>query len=533
MVASARSFHVRIVAVAIALLIVLVAVAAVEANTRTVPGDYPTVQAAVDAINAQSAILDTLLVSAHFEPSPLQIHYCDLTVIGVADPFGTLPTLPRTFLIEGNFVMRNLHILGPIEHWGETEFRGCEIDSGVTSVGQGNGPGLLRFVDCTLKGNPPLNLIHYVTVDSCQIFGRIIVDYPNDGGLNMTHTTMMGPGAYAIALDTSNGCDVEDNVIRGFDNGFSAAIDDGALIVRDNLIEDCPGVALHAHSPSSGYADFSGNRILACGVGIAIDEGLVSLTGNVILGSTLDGIRYNGDGTVEHNVVGRSGGTGIVVTSNSPYHEDYGVRNNTSFSNGGSGFAIGETSPNVLVHLERNVSNGNHAYGLLVDAGAQLPELSCNDWFANDAGSVSGTSLGATDLEVDPRFCDAAHDVVYLQANSPLIDAAGCGQIGALGLGCAAVGGVHNLAAGEFALERVSPNPGAGPTAIQFTLPRTARVAVVVFDLQGRRVAALANGALEAGTHVVRWTGRALPGTYLAAFEFPGGRQVRRFVRLR
>jgi hypothetical protein len=33
-------------------------------------------------------------------------------------------------------------------------------------------------------------------------------------------------------------------------------------------------------------------------------------------------------------------------------------------------------------------------------------------------------------------FCDVAHDNAYLAANSPLLDAPGCGLIGALGQGC-------------------------------------------------------------------------------------------------
>ncbi len=417
--------------------LILFMVTSVYAATVTVPGDFPTVQAVVDAINDHSQVIDTVMVSAHSEPSPLSIQWCALTVIGVPDSFGVLPTLPRMFAVEGDFNFRNLHVLGPIVHWGDTEFRGCEIDSGVTSVGAGNGPGHLRFVDCTLRGNPALSLIHYVEVESCRVFGPIIVSYESDAGLTMTNSTMTGPGSVAIALNTSAGCYVADNIIRGFDNGFSAAIQDGQLTVRNNLIEDCPGLALHAHSPSAGSAEFSGNQVLACGVGIAISDGPVTVKNNLILGSTLDGIQIGGEGgEVEGNVVGRSGGSGIVISTRSDY---YGVtvQNNTSFGNGGSGFEVHESRLDGAIRIQRNIAYGNDGYGLIVGAQSRIPSLSCNDWFANVSGAVSGMSPSPQDLFVDPLFCDVDNDSVSLTAKSPLLDAPECGLIGARGLGCA------------------------------------------------------------------------------------------------
>ena len=62
--------------------------------------------------------------------------------------------------------------------------------------------------------------------------------------------------------------------------------------------------------------------------------------------------------------------------------------------------------------------------------------LGCNDWFGNVAGAVSGADPGATDLALDPLFCDVTQGDVHLSALSPLLNAAGCGQIGALGQGC-------------------------------------------------------------------------------------------------
>ena len=85
-------------------------------------------------------------------------------------------------------------------------------------------------------------------------------------------------------------------------------------------------------------------------------------------------------------------------------------------------------------------------------------------------------------------------------------------------------------------LAPVVPNPAHGPTRLSFTLPRSAAVALEVFDTQGRRVGVLARGELGAGEHEVTWqapAARARPATFFARFRFPGGQQVRRFVVVR
>ena len=72
------------------------------------------------------------------------------------------------------------------------------------------------------------------------------------------------------------------------------------------------------------------------------------------------------------------------------------------------------------------------------------------------------------------------------------------------------------------------------PVQISFTLPREATVEMDLYDLQGRRLASLAHGSLAAGAHVVEWSGRSMaPGMYLLDYRYPGGHQIRRFVRLR
>ncbi len=52
------------------------------------------------------------------------------------------------------------------------------------------------------------------------------------------------------------------------------------------------------------------------------------------------------------------------------------------------------------------------------------------------------------------------------------------------------------------------PNPLRASATVRFDLARAARLHLEVFDLSGRRVASLAQGAFEAGRYTARWNGR-------------------------
>ena len=83
----------------------------------------------------------------------------------------------------------------------------------------------------------------------------------------------------------------------------------------------------------------------------------------------------------------------------------------------------------------------------------------------------------------------------------------------------------HDVRATEsplaFALRQAEPTPFSRSTRIRFDLPKAAWVHLEVFDLQGRRVAMLADEFLPPGQHAREWNGaaavggRARPGVYL------------------
>jgi flagellar hook assembly protein FlgD len=73
-----------------------------------------------------------------------------------------------------------------------------------------------------------------------------------------------------------------------------------------------------------------------------------------------------------------------------------------------------------------------------------------------------------------------------------------------------------------------APNPTRGGTTVTFTLARTAKIRVAVYDFEGRLVRTLLDGSLEPGAHDIRWNGcdeagrRTAVGLYLLRFEGDG-----------
>lgn len=79
--------------------------------------------------------------------------------------------------------------------------------------------------------------------------------------------------------------------------------------------------------------------------------------------------------------------------------------------------------------------------------------------------------------------------------------------------------------ANDPVLDQNSPNPMNPRTVIHFSLPRTSRVALRVFDVHGRLVRTLLDENLAAGPQVVEWDGRDQTGTELHwALQGPSSR---------
>ncbi len=85
-------------------------------------------------------------------------------------------------------------------------------------------------------------------------------------------------------------------------------------------------------------------------------------------------------------------------------------------------------------------------------------------------------------------------------------------------------------------LEPVRPNPVGGRAELSFGLPRPGRVRLVVYDVQGRRVATLVDGFEPIGWMLVTWDGRdsagreVASGTYFVRLDSGGSARVGKLV---
>lgn len=96
--------------------------------------------------------------------------------------------------------------------------------------------------------------------------------------------------------------------------------------------------------------------------------------------------------------------------------------------------------------------------------------------------------------------------------------------------------GVPVAATTTLELAAAAPNPFSASTRLEFATSREGQVRVTVFDVTGRRVAALVDARLPAGRHATSWDGRvdgggtAPAGVYRCVLESPEGRRTRSLV---
>ena len=84
----------------------------------------------------------------------------------------------------------------------------------------------------------------------------------------------------------------------------------------------------------------------------------------------------------------------------------------------------------------------------------------------------------------------------------------------------------------------MSPNPVRTSAEVEFAIPGRGPVKLHVYDVSGRLVRTLVDGALDPGTHRVRWDGRteagavSATGVYFLRLETEQGISSRKVVRL-
>ena len=161
-----------------------------------------------------------------------------------------------------------------------------------------------------------------------------------------------------------------------------------------------------------------GNATLQKGGGVYVLQSVAQLEATVVAGNRA------------------VGGGGVSVESGELNLISCTVVGNVA--NGGGGVLYNQGTGRI----ERSIVAFNAGTPGMFCGGGQVT-TACTNVFGNGLDGICGSDLGGN-RSVDPGFCEfdpqrASFDV-RLQENSPMIDPAGCGLIGALGPGCGPTG---------------------------------------------------------------------------------------------
>lgn len=98
---------------------------------------------------------------------------------------------------------------------------------------------------------------------------------------------------------------------------------------------------------------------------------------------------------------------------------------------------------------------------------------------------------------------------------------------------CSALGDEPNFIPTDYVIEAF-PNPFNPVATIDFALPQTSDVRVVIHNLAGQEVAVLQNGPLSAGVHRVQWNAANMAsGTYFAVLRTPTAERLTKLLLLK
>lgn len=301
------------------------------------------------------------------------------------------------------------------------------------------------------------------------------------------------------------------------------------LSLTDVRIEDCvaaSGGGLHVHGPtlrtSLTRVTITGCEALASGGALFVANGAVQFT---VAGSTLAG-----------NSAGGSGGAVSVSYTDVRFDRTTIAANQAPL---GAALALWDGAD---VNLDRCLLALNEGGAAVLRDNASLVDPMCCDIALNPGGDWTGPLAGWVgvdgNISEDPQFCDPGSGDWSVADSSPCAADAACGGIGAWEADC---GPTPNEPGDDETPERLVrfaayPNPFNPETEIVFSLAAPGEVELVVYDLAGRAVRTLVDGARTAGNHRAVWrgdddSGRSAPsGVYLAVIRGDGRREALRLA---
>ncbi len=552
---------------------------AASALTVIVPDQYSTIQAAVNSGASTVLVREGVYPGSVTVASSVSIEaYTTTGPSGITPDFPWLQgdlTLPKpastaTIVVKGLRISGRVNVQSSIGPQIYCTFEGCRVDSGMVLGGTGV-ECHVRY--CTItRGGLQLGYVWRADLVGNTVVGGIQGGGTESGPSWIRGNFVIGPAATGIAVAdgdgdvrvrnnlvtectagiTSTDCEVILNEVTGCSgDAISVSAHSAWVAPRSNVVTRCGGrgIVVSALAPASGTFRVTGNQVTGTnGNGIEVAAHTVLLdnvvrypggngiiasatssvdttANNTVVGASTRGIDVYGAQTVRYNVVGRCGSDGIRVATVSGAAS---IANNTTYLNSGDGI---ELNAGTGTSVSRNIAHGNGNYGLR--STGISPALSCNDWYSNTLGATSGVSPGGSDQNLNPLFCDLPDDDVRLSASSPL-NGSPCGQIGALGLGCATATGVpvEGAPASHF---RAVPSPANGAVEFRFA-PTATETRLEVFDATG---ALRYRATIAARTERLRWeprddSGTSLPvGVYFARLHGAQGVEQARVVVLK
>jgi hypothetical protein len=156
-----------------------------------------------------------------------------------------------------------------------------------------------------------------------------------------------------------------------------------------------------------------------------------------------------------------------------------------------------------------------HAVRFPSDSGGLLPSFTVNHGYI--PVMMKAINAGYDVMAISAIWYVAASDGIFTTFSSPPFqDARKRPGFGIHFLIRTGLDSPEPPSSADLALLPNSPNPFSSSTTVRFSLPQRAGIRLDVYDLLGARVATLADGELEAGTHSARFDGSALPaGVYV------------------
>jgi len=372
-----------------------------------------------------------------------------------------------------------------------------------------------HFYDCDIVDNEApfaagVMLRGSATLDHCRVLRN-----RTTGGVSV-----MGGGILVVdsASPTIVDCEICDNECSG-DGAGIALMGEGTAAV----IEGC----LITGNTSTGLESRGGGIFVAA-------QATPEIRGCIVAGNHTSGPWSDGGGLY----VQYSG----VDLSDCTFHANWTDGN--GYLAGNVGIETSDFIPLSVTITHSIMAFSPDGRGVFCTGNGNAPEISCCDVYGN-AGGDGLCGVGTGNFSLNPLLCDPAAGNYHVAATSPCApgnhpdgpNACDGLLIGARRAGCTS-GLEDPILPGSVRLLGSRPNPFRDRALITFSMSRAMPVNLEVLDPSGRRVALLHDGPLGPGPHEITWDGRtqagerAASGVYFYRVRCGGVTQGLRLLRL-